>query len=406
MQKHDIIVIGAGAAGLTAGYFAALESQDVLVLERTNKAGKKILISGGTRCNVLPVRMDYDDYTTDSSIHLMKHIFKSWSLDRCKDWLSYEIGLELSCEVETNKWFPQSNSAKEVRNSLLQSMLNVGASIRYEKKVTAIQQLEDHTWEINTESGDQYRAQKVIIATGGLSIPTMGTDGLGHRVLETLGIPQRETYPALTPLLCKHPGSESLAGISLECEVTATGGDISYTAKRTGFLFTHKGISGPSVLDSSHVIIKHGFGKQTDFRVNWLRESPQMVDEWLQSVSGKVVNAIKEKLPNRLAEALCEEAQLSDRYGAELRREERKALVEVLTNYRFVITGSEGYRKAEVTGGGIPLEEIDTATLEVKSHPGLYLCGEIMDVFGRIGGFNFYWAWLTGRLAGMRAGQE
>ena len=116
---HDLIIIGAGAAGLTAAYFASEFSDDVLLLERTNKAGKKILISGGTRCNVLPVKMEYDDYFTDSSKNLMKRVFKSWSLDRCKDWLQWEIGLNLNCEVESNKWFPTSNSAKEVRDKLL-----------------------------------------------------------------------------------------------------------------------------------------------------------------------------------------------------------------------------------------------------------------------------------------------
>ncbi|MGM0586849.1 MAG: NAD(P)/FAD-dependent oxidoreductase [Bacteroidota bacterium] len=406
MKKHDIIIIGGGAAGLTAGYFAGLESDNVLVLERTDKAGKKILISGGTRCNILPVRMEYDDYFTDSSVNLMKHIFKSWSLERCKDWLTYEIGLDLSCETETNKWFPSSNSAKEVRNKLLRAMENVGTQIRYNQKVVALRRESDEHWTIQTEAGEEHHTRKVIIATGGLSIPTMGTDGLGHRVLLQLGLQLRDTYPALTPLLCEHPGDESLAGISLECQVTASGSGETYTAKRTGFLFTHNGISGPAVLDSSHVIIKSGFGKQSDFRVNWLRMDPRAVDQWLQEVTGKVVNSLKEQLPARLADALCSELGLLDRYGSELRKEERKRLVDQLTDYRFIITGTLGYKKAEVTGGGLPLERIDTASMESKQFPGLYFCGEVLDVFGRIGGFNFYWAWLTGRLSGMRAGTQ
>jgi len=401
---HDLIIIGAGAAGLTAAYFASEFSDDVLLLERTNKAGKKILISGGTRCNVLPVKMEYDDYFTDSSKNLMKRVFKSWSLDRCKDWLQWEIGLNLNCEVESNKWFPTSNSAKEVRDKLLDGVKNGGVEVRYGHKIIAINRSTDGIWTIQPEKQPELQAKKVILATGGCSIPTMGTDGIGQRILQQLGIPVTELYPALTPLLCRHPGNEPIPGLSLETNVTAADPEISYTAKRTGFLFTHKGISGPAVLDISHISIRHHFDqKKTTFEVNWLREDPQDVDNWLQSINTKVVNALKEKLPNRLAEALAEDCNLTDRWGPELRKEERKELVEKLTAYQLKITGTEGYKKAEVTGGGVPLEEIDTATMELKKLPGLYLCGEIIDVFGRIGGFNFYWAWLTGRLAGMKA---
>jgi predicted Rossmann fold flavoprotein len=400
----DVIVVGAGAAGLTAAIFAAKSGKKVVLLERTDKAGKKILMSGGTRCNVLPVVMSLDDYVTDSSPNRLKRIFKSWSVEACKDWFEQELGLPLACEEETNKWFPVSNDAKDVRDVLLNRALALGVNVEYD---TAVEWLtwDVGRWTLKTDSSKTFHAPKVILSTGGYSVPTIGTDGMGHRALAELGIPLNPTYPALTPLTGTHPGGGSLAGITVQVGIhirEANGKKIA-SNHRSGFLFTHTGFSGPAILDVSHHIIRAmESGRELPvYEVNFVGQTAEEIEPFFLKGNQLVHSVVNRFVPARLADALIEETYLVGISVADMRRSERKALLKLMTAYPLNITGHEGYRKAEVTGGGVPLEAIDTATMQVNGHPGLYVCGEILDVFGRIGGFNFYWAWVTGRLAGL-----
>lgn len=403
-KKQKIIIIGAGAGGLTASIFASEnKNNDVILLERGEQAGKKILMSGGTRCNVLPASFDYDDYFSDSSKNLMKNIFKSWSLEKCYEWLEKDIGLKMKLEKESNKYFPVSNSAMEVRDLLLKKAIKNGVKIIYN---FCLEDLfyQDNKWHCISSDNKEYKSDKVIIATGGLSIPKMGTDGKGHKILKKLGHKINRTYPALTPLKGLHPANNLIAGISLDVELTLKSKDKkNKKASRQGFLFTHKGFSGPSILDLSHHVIQameKGESKPI-LSVNWAGITE---DEWrsiLQPAKINLLTKLKEYLPLRLAESLCIESGLENRNLTDLKKEERNKLINLLTQYNLNYTGHEGYEKAEVTGGGILLEEINTSTMESKLNNGLFICGELLDVFGRIGGFNFYWAWLTGRLAGI-----
>jgi predicted Rossmann fold flavoprotein len=405
MSKKRVLICGAGAAGLTAAIFSAEQGADVTLLERTDKAGKKILMSGGTRCNVLPVVMKYDDYHTSSSANRMKNIFKSWSLDQCLEWFQKEIGLEMDCEVETNKWFPKSNSAKEVRNLLLKKVLSLGVNVQYNSPIERIEK-KDLEWCVHTSNKHTFNGDTIIIATGGLSVPTIGTDGMGHKALKKIGVDHSLLYAALTPLTTTDSELTSLAGISLNVEMDVYIDNKKHTtASRNGFLFTHRGFSGPSILDVSHLAVVELDQKKPlpEFRVNWNGLSREKWDQILQSEKGLVRNIVAKELPSRLADLLCKRADIIDDYSYELKKEKRKKLLSLLTQFQLPVTGHEGYKKAEVTGGGIPLESIDTSTLELHSLPGIYLCGEILDLFGRIGGFNFYWAWVTGRLAGLNA---
>ena len=426
MDSADVITIGAGAAGLTAAIFAARTDRQVILLERSPQAGRKILMSGGTRCNVLPVRATLDDFVTESSRNRLRNIFKSWSVELCRKWFEEEIGLAMACETETNKWFPKSNSAREVRDLLLQHAESLGVRIRYSASVSSIEKEGDH-WVTGTESGQQFRAPSVIIATGGLSIPGSGTDGTGHSLVQKLGHTLHPPYPALTPLKGPHPGGwGSLPGVSLDVSLAPenlitgkqeahpfqpAGNRSQKRDKRNitapdaggGFLFTHKGYSGPAVLDISHVVVKaHMSGKQSAaLRVNWTGKTEQW---WRTQLDGKsdTTTLLRRHLPKRLADNLLADNGLSERKTAQLTKQEREQLITDVIAYRIIPTGHFGFDKAEVTGGGVPLDEINPATMESRIAPGLYLCGEILDVFGRIGGFNFYWAWVTGRLSGMR----
>lgn len=399
---RKIIIAGAGAAGLSAAIFAASRGLKVIVVEKTNQAGRKILISGGTRCNIMPVTIKLDDYTTSSSKNLLKRILKSWSIDECRGWLQDEIDIALSKELESNKYFPTSNDAKEVRDKLFDKCCELGVEIRCNEPIRYLNQTQNG-WACITDKGSSYLGDNVILSTGGLSIPTMGTTGDGFRMLSKWNIEQEKTYPALTPLLGTHPSREQLSGISLNvsAKVINEKGKVIATSKRSGFLFTHKGFSGPAILDISHFFIKkdtHG----NRLLINWSGDSRDYWEERLLHSKGKVVNIIATKLPIRLAQALCEECNLLVRLASELKKEERKEVLQKLVAYQLNISGNEGYKKAEVTGGGIRLEEIETTGMQLKKYPNIAVCGEILDVFGRIGGFNFYWAWLTGRLAGLR----
>lgn len=405
MRFFDVVIIGAGAAGLTAAIFAANGGARVCLLERTDRAGRKILMSGGTRCNVLPVRMSPSDYTTDSSPNLLKRIFKSWSVERCKDWFEKELGLNLACEEHSNKWFPVSNSAIEVRDLLLKRALNLGVEILYNQLIDSVHKEGGNWVASDSTSGIKYSSPNLIVATGGLSVPKSGTDGSGHKFLKDINVPLKPTYPALTPLSGPHPGTENLAGVSLKVELSTA----EKSASREGFLFTHKGYSGPSVLDLSHYATRHvmGLGPKPDYRVNWTGIDVHELEDLFQIEGRRTVQSfLKLMLPRRVADALETEISFKDRRLAELSRNERNDLKQVLTAYPLPWASHEGYRKAEVTGGGVPLEALNTATMELKDYPGLIVCGEIIDVFGRIGGFNFYWAWVSGRLAGMFAAKR
>jgi len=397
------------------------------VLERTREAGKKILMSGGSRSNVLPGEVHLErDYFTGGTEAQLRSLFRTWSLKACQEWLESpeQVGIELALEEETNKWFPKSNSAKEVRDRLVQGLLARGINIRYNTSVEGIHRTEDGRWSCKLEGREDHITDRLIVATGGLSFPLVGTDGTGHRLLNALGHTLVPTYPALTPLTGPHPNGEQLAGVSLyavnlRCvmpkgkadEVPEAGKgkrrkNKPVEAERTGLLLTHKGYSGPSVLDLSHHAVQAMERREERPRllVDWSGDGREMWEQRLNDRGkGMVSGCVKKHLPNRLADALVAECGLSERKLSELKKDERKMLLDMLTEYDLNYQGHQGYKKAEVTGGGVPLDEIDLKTLQSKKLPGLYLCGEVIDVFGRIGGFNFYWAWLSGRLAGRAA---
>jgi predicted Rossmann fold flavoprotein len=262
-------------------------------------------------------------------------------------------------------------------------------------------------WRVERSHGPPLSADAVVVATGGLSVPNTGSDGRGLAIAAALGHTVHATYPALTPLTAEPAPFGDLAGVSLPVTVTARAGNASATATG-GFLFTHRGYSGPAVLDVSHVAVRsRGGAAPAQVRVRWtlLDESgweTALRPEGTRTVAG----AVRRALPDRLADALVASAGVDPaRPLAQLRREERRSLIETLVRGELPWTGDEGYRKAEVTGGGVSLAEIDPRTMESRLHPGLYLCGEILDAFGPIGGYNFLWAWATGRAAGMAAGR-
>lgn len=389
-----------------AAIHAAGGNAPVLLLERTADGGRKILISGGGRCNVLPSGLDPRDYVTDSSPNTLRKLLLSWPLEEQRRFFEGTLGMRLVLEPETGKLFPEGNRAREVRDRLVEEARRRGVVIRFGVTVAGFRPSTDPAageWTVHFEGAEPaLRASALVVATGGLSVPATGSDGIGLRALEALGHSVNPLYPALTPLTESPPRHAGLAGISLPVTMEAPGP--SGRRSRGGFLFTHRGFSGPAVLNLSHLAVRSRMAGEEPRRrltVQWTELDGAGWDTLLRPGPGTVASPIRARLPTRLADALLEEAGVeASRPLHQLRKEERGRLVETLSRWPLPWTGDEGYRKAEVTGGGVALGEVDPRTLESRRHPGLFLCGELLDAFGPIGGYNFAWAWATGRAAG------
>ncbi len=400
------MVVGAGAAGLMAAFWAAGGPRPVLLVEGGDRSGKKILISGGGRCNILPSHAEADDFVTDGSLHTLAKILRAWPLDSVRRFFEEDLAIRLREEEETGKLFPVSNRASEVLDVLLAAVSRRGATVRLGARMVGLG-CEDDAWLVRLASGEHVVASRVVLATGGLSVPATGSDGVGLHIVEALGHSIVPTYPALVSLTGL-PAHGSLAGVSLPVTLTTPlqGGKRNYVS-RGGFLFTHRGYSGPAVLNISHLAVRGAMlGSPPPIWVQWTDLGAVAWDALLRSKAGPILPLLRSLLPQRLAEQLLAESGLAGAVGSQLRREDRAHLVEFLTHYTLPWAGHEGYRTAEVTGGGIPLNEVDPATLESSLVPGLFFCGEMLDAFGPIGGYNFLWAWVTGKIAGLAAGQS
>jgi predicted Rossmann fold flavoprotein len=407
VRRRRVVVIGAGAAGSMAAIFAASGDVETLLLERTPDAGRKILISGGGRCNILPARVDLSRFVTDSSPHTLRKMVRSWPLDEQVSFFERELGLALTEEEGTGKLFPASNRARDVRDGLLALARRRNVELLTNTLVTGFAPAGGR-WSVEREGAAPLEADAVVVATGGLSVPKSGSDGLGLAILRKLGHTVHPTYPALTPLTGATPPFADLAGLSLSVAITARS-DARSAASAGGFLFTHRGYSGPSVLDVSHVAVRSlETGPPARLFVRWTRESETAWQVALRAGGSRTVaGALRRELPDRLAAALSASAGVAPALPlARLPREQRLRLVETLVRGELPWTGHEGYAKAEVTGGGVSLAEIDARTMESRKLPGLFLCGEALDAFGPIGGYNFLWAWSTGRAAGIGAARR
>ena len=401
-RSRGVVVVGAGAAGLAAAIFARRAGARVALLESTGTPGQKILISGGGRCNVLPSRFEPERFVSETP-RLAARLLKAWRLESVRSFFEEQLRTPLVLEPESGKLFPASNRARDVRDALLREAQGTGVELLRDARVADVS---GPPLSVTLASGERLAGSAVVLATGGLSIPRTGSDGAGLAIARRLGHRIVEPYPALTPLRTERPEHRALAGVSLDVEIRAGMRGSARFSSSGGFLFTHGGYSGPSVLDVSHHVVRD---PSTVLRVSWAAIREAEWEERLRGVPGSssVEGVIARNVPARLARALASEAGIAPGDPvARLRREARIRLLESLTRYRLPVSGHEGFARAEVTGGGVSLEEIDPATLESRRVPGLFLCGEILDAFGPIGGHNFLWAWVTGRTAGLAAGSR
>ncbi len=411
----DSIIVGGGAAGLWGAGTAALRGRRVLVLEKNNKSGVKILMSGGTRCNIThacSARQIADRFGKQGRF-LLSPLSRMPPEDVVQHF--HQMGVSTKVE-ETGKVFPESNKALDVRDALVTRLLAAGGSLRTGQAVTNVRRSSSGSGFVVSLANEALLTESVLITTGGLSFSGCGTTGDGYAWLRDMGHSITALRPALTPILSPAAWVHDLSGITLDdASITALpdgripkGREAQSQASRGGFLWTHFGCSGPTAMNVSKYLSDLQDYKHASLAIDVL---PGLSDSdclaWLDRATQgshaqkQIANVLSEKLPKRLISSLLVNANVSgETRMAELAKRHRLAIVERLKGWRIPVCGTRGYPKAEVTAGGVALAEIDSKTMESRLVPGLYLAGEILDLDGPIGGYNFQAAWSTGHTAG------
>ena len=386
-QQADVIIIGAGAAGLMCAFTAAQRGRRVLVLDHANKPGKKILMSGGGRCNFTNMYCEPANFLSANP-----HFCKS-ALARYTQWDFIELVAKHGVAYHEKKLGQLfcDNKASDILGLLLDECDLAGTRLQLDTSVSEIAALEGGGYRLETSAGT-YTCQSLVIATGGLSIPTLGASGFGYQVARQFGHQVLPTRAALVPFTITEPQLKALcselSGTSVEdCLVSCNGQSF-----KENILFTHRGLSGPAILQISSY-----WQPGDEVSINLL---PHLdLTEWLPAQQAERPNSelktvlgelFTKKMAGLLAEQWFVSKPLKQYTPAEL-----QAVAERLADWRFVPAGTEGYRTAEVTLGGVDTREVSSKTLESQKAPGLYFIGEVLDVSGQLGGFNFQWAWAS-----------
>jgi predicted Rossmann fold flavoprotein len=408
-DRADIVIVGGGAAGLATAIFAARAGTGarVVVLDGARTPGAKILVSGGSRCNVTNAVVTERDFDGGRP-GIIRQILRALPVS---DTIAFfaEIGVPLH-EEPGGKLFPDSNRSRDVLDALLQALRESGAELRAGTRVTAIER-SGAEFVVRTSTGT-LPASRVVLASGGLSLPKTGSDGAGYGFARAFGHTIVEPTPALVPLVV-HEGSQaiptaSLSGVSHPATLDLrTNGRLEVSLEGS-LLWTHFGVSGPLALDMSrHWLRARLEERDAQLTVRLLNgHTFESLDVLLTSIgSERSRTSLERSLATLLpaSVAACAVASVGipgDTTLAHLARSDRRRLVHALIEWPLPVSDSRGYNYAEVTAGGVTLTEIDPKTMESRQCPGLYLVGEILDVDGRIGGFNFQWAWSSARVAG------
>lgn len=404
----DVVVVGGGAAGLMAAIEAALRGRHTVLLEKNQQPGLKILISGGGRCNLTTTRQGKDleaQYGKRRGRYL-RHALRSFPPTALRTFIE-RAGVPLR-EEDLEKLFPVSQKARDVVVALLRELERSGAELLGEAPLTGLGRDEDR-FVLTTPRGT-LTAASVVLATGGLSYPKTGATGDGYAFCRQFGHTITQTWPALAPLRCDESWVRELQGIVLN------GVDIACldrvgketVRRRRPILFTHKGLSGPAPMDLAGDVEQQDGMAQVRF--DFLPEQPreQLEQSWLKEAklhgARRVESVLPRWLPERMRHALlfvsgCEQ----DQRLATWSKHGRRRLLATIKGLCLPIPRSLGYGHAEVTRGGVALDEVDARTMQSKLQPGLFVCGELLDIDGPIGGFNFQAAFAMGRLAGRTA---
>jgi len=404
-EQADVVIVGAGAAGLMCGIFAARTrpGRRIVLLDGARRPGAKILVAGGGRCNVTHDQVSETAYA-GSSRSAIRKVLRRFDVGPTVHFFR-EIGVELKRE-DTGKLFPVTDDAHTVLDALLGELARRGAELHAGCRVEAIHRA-DGMFYVEGAFGT-WHAPRVVLATGGQALPKSGSDGGGYRLARGLG--HRITariLPALVPLtLPAGHWITHLSGLTLETTVSVQATTGKTLAAFTGStLCTHLGLSGPAVMDlSRYYLDARADDPDTRFLINWMpvTDAAALEADLLQGGRTSVWKVLARAVPERLARALCMAAEADPSTPCDqLPRMARRQIVTACTAMPLPITGSRGFTYAETTAGGIPLADIRLETMESRVCAGLHLCGEICDVDGRIGGYNFQWAWASGYVTGI-----
>ncbi len=428
--EWDVIVLGGGAAGLCAAISAAERGARVLVVEKNRRPGVKILMSGGTRCNITnarglrnlrvvsgPIDPAYDPRQAQGARSIQAAFGENGRfLGPSLRALSVESTVQMfeeagvATKIEGNgKVFPVSDRAVDVLEALLRRLERSGATVRCGAAFEAIEPIREGF--VVKFSGATERARRVIVAVGGQSYPGCGTTGDGYSLARQFGHAIVPPRPALVPLRVAPAWVSELKGLTLP-DIRASVLDASGTClieRREALLFAHFGLTGPAILDVSRAVARSESPTTLVLALDLLPDvSSEQLEQAIQAASRSgrkaVANLLPPEIPRRLTEIVVTSAGIPQgRVGPDLTREERRSLVSMCKSLRLPIQATLGFAKAEVTSGGVALDEIDPATLESRKQPGLHFVGEVLDLDGLIGGYNFQAAFSTGWLAGQAA---
>jgi predicted Rossmann fold flavoprotein len=406
LAARDVVIVGAGAAGLaTAIFLRRLNSaRSVLLLDGARKPGAKILVSGGSRCNVTNVSVSERDFWGGRPA-IVRRVLRALPV---ADTVAFfrEIGVSLH-EEPGGKLFPDTNRARDVLDALLGEIERVGAELVGARRVLDVERA-GGAFRVITDDGD-IDADAVVLATGGQSLPKTGSDGAGFAIAGRFGHTIVPPTPALAPLVLSEPSvHRELSGVSQAVELTIWIDGAAGVRLDGALLWTHFGVSGPVAMNASRHWLRATLeGRRVSITMNVRpgRRFEQVDADLLRmaadSPKGSLQTAVAAMVPASVAAAFLEQLAIDgNRAMSHLERDDRRRLARALVEWPLPVIESRGYNYAEATAGGVALTEIDAATMESRVAPGLYLVGELLDVDGRIGGFNFQWAWSSGFVAG------
>lgn len=393
MRNFDVIIIGAGAAGLMCAQIAGKRSRSVLILEHTEKPAEKIRISGGGRCNFTNYYSNPSNFISNNS-HFCKSIFSKYSQ---KDFIELVQSHKIAFHEKKLGQLFCNNTSQDIINMLLTECKKSDVTLQLKTNIHTVKPLKIG-FKVNTKVGNSHEileCKSLVIATGGLSIPKIGASKLGYEIAKQFGLGVTALKPALVPLTF-HSNFQSrcyaLSGVSVDAEIL-----IGKTSFREGLLFTHRGLSGPSVLQISSY-----WDQGAKITINLLPDLDlfSLIKQNKSEFPKKTLKTILyNHLPKRLVDDILSELDLNGKL-ADLSYEKLRFLSKRVQKWDVIPNGTEGYRTAEVTCGGVNVNDISAQTMEAKSQKGLYFIGEVIDVTGHLGGYNFQWAWSSGFVAG------